>query len=104
MQASRLHHGGSGNRSTVAFMLVGCDSPVYNAVFVGLVAEGSQTMGLTNNSAPLFDSFWLGGFEAACHINRARQRLDMLALTQHDRYVAEDYALLHSLGIRAARD
>lgn len=62
-------------------------------------------MGLSLAAAPpLFASFWLGGFEAACHINRARQRLDMLAVTQHDQQAAEDYALLRTLGIRAARD
>jgi len=52
----------------------------------------------------LFKSFWLAGFESACHINRAGQRLDMLAITQHDREVSYDYALLRSVGIQAARD
>src|SRR3712207_5254033 len=52
----------------------------------------------------LFRSFWLAGFESACHINRAGVRLDMLALTQHDRQAAGDYALLRSVGIQAARD
>src|SRR3954471_16015291 len=52
----------------------------------------------------LFDSFWLGGFESACHINRTGQRLDMLAVTQHDQQAAEDYALLRSIGIKTARD
>ncbi len=32
----------------------------------------------------VFDSFWMGGFEAATHINGAGRRLDMLAATQHD--------------------
>src|SRR5919199_923058 len=53
---------------------------------------------------PLFKSFWLAGFESGCQVNRLGTRLDMLAITQHDRYVAEDYARLRSLGIEAARD
>jgi beta-glucosidase/6-phospho-beta-glucosidase/beta-galactosidase len=52
----------------------------------------------------LFDTFWLGGFEASCHINRAGQRLDLIAATQHDRLAAGDYALLREFGLRAARD
>jgi hypothetical protein len=54
--------------------------------------------------AGLFRSFWIAGFESACHVNRAGVRLDMLATTQHDRQAAEDYALLRSVDIRTARD
>ncbi|MBC8075251.1 MAG: beta-glucosidase [Chloroflexales bacterium] len=53
---------------------------------------------------PLFRSLWLGGFESACHINRSGARLDMLASTQHDLRAAEDYRLLRTQGIAAARD
>lgn len=42
----------------------------------------------------------MGGFEAACHINEAGHRLDMPSATQHDRFVAEDFAALRSLHIR----
>jgi beta-glucosidase/6-phospho-beta-glucosidase/beta-galactosidase len=52
----------------------------------------------------VFDSFWMGGFEAATHINGAGRRLDMLAATQHDRQVDGDYELLKSVGIRTVRD
>jgi hypothetical protein len=52
----------------------------------------------------LFKSFWIGGFESACHINRAGARLDMIATTQHDLQAAQDYGLLQSVGIRTARD
>ena len=52
----------------------------------------------------LFQSFWIGGFEAACHINGAGTRLDMIAATQHDRQVASDYALMKSLGMSTVRD
>lgn len=52
----------------------------------------------------LFDSFFLAGFESACHINKAGLRLNMLALTQHDRQAATDYELLRSINIRTVRD
>lgn len=55
-------------------------------------------------TSSLFDSFWLAGFECACHINQAGQRLDMLATTQHDVQAAVDYARLRARGIRTARD
>jgi beta-glucosidase/6-phospho-beta-glucosidase/beta-galactosidase len=52
----------------------------------------------------LFDSFFIAGFESACHINRAGIRLNMLALTQHDIDVLDDYALLRDFNIRTVRD
>jgi hypothetical protein len=52
----------------------------------------------------LFQSFWIGGFEAACHINEAGTRLDMIAATQHDRQVDTDYALMKSMGMSTVRD
>jgi beta-glucosidase/6-phospho-beta-glucosidase/beta-galactosidase len=52
----------------------------------------------------IFRSFWMGGFESACHINEAGIRLDMLRTTQHDRFVAEDYAALRKLRIGTVRD
>jgi beta-glucosidase/6-phospho-beta-glucosidase/beta-galactosidase len=52
----------------------------------------------------LFKSFWMGGFESACHINRSGRRLDMLAATQHDRFVGDDYRNLTTMRIETARD
>src|SRR5215210_2181354 len=52
----------------------------------------------------VFSSFWMGGFESACHVNKYRQRLDMIAATQHDRFVEEDYLRLRSVGITSVRD
>jgi beta-glucosidase/6-phospho-beta-glucosidase/beta-galactosidase len=52
----------------------------------------------------LFSSFWMGGFESACHINRKGRRLDMLAATQHDRFADGDYARLRQVGISSVRD
>jgi beta-glucosidase/6-phospho-beta-glucosidase/beta-galactosidase len=52
----------------------------------------------------LFRSFWMGGFEGACHINRFNTRLDMIASTQHDVQAASDYRLLRTVGVDTARD
>jgi beta-glucosidase/6-phospho-beta-glucosidase/beta-galactosidase len=52
----------------------------------------------------LFDSFFLAGFESACHINRAGLRLNMLQATQHDCQVSSDYELLRGFDIRTVRD
>ena len=52
----------------------------------------------------LFPSFWIAGFESATHITDCSERLDMLAATQHDRMVDEDYARLVPLGFRTVRD
>ena len=53
---------------------------------------------LANLSTPLrpslFDSFWMGGFESACQINTRGVRIDMLAATQHDLRVDDDYRLV----------
>ena len=46
----------------------------------------------------------MAGFESACHINRSGQRLDMIAATQHDKFLDEDYARLRQLGISSVRD
>lgn len=53
---------------------------------------------------PLFRSFWMAGFECACHINSAGARLDMTAALQHDAFAAEDYRRLREVGIAVARD
>ena len=52
----------------------------------------------------LFRSFWMGGFESACHIASTGARLDMLRATQHDRFVRDDYAALQGQRIGTVRD
>jgi beta-glucosidase/6-phospho-beta-glucosidase/beta-galactosidase len=52
----------------------------------------------------LFRSFWMGGFEGACHRNRVNKRLDLIAATQHDVLAASDYALVKTVGIETVRD
>ena len=52
----------------------------------------------------LFQTFWIAGYESANHINIHHTRLDIIAAVQHDRQVAEDYALLRTVGIQTCRD
>ena len=52
----------------------------------------------------IFSSFWMAGFESACHITRQGRRLDMIAATQHDRFVEGDYSRLRQVGITSVRD
>jgi len=52
----------------------------------------------------VFQSFWMGGFESACQINTRKERIDMLAATQHDIQAEADYALVRRWGMRTVRD
>jgi beta-glucosidase/6-phospho-beta-glucosidase/beta-galactosidase len=52
----------------------------------------------------LFRSFWLAGFESACHINRQGKRLDLVSATQHDRELEADYARVKALGFHGVRE
>lgn len=55
--------------------------------------------------APLFRSFFLGGFECSTHKNFfQRRQLDIIASTQHDTFARQDYERLQNAGIRAVRD
>ena len=53
---------------------------------------------------PLFSSFFMGGFECSTHRLTSGRRLDLIAATGHDRFVAQDYRRLIDCGMRAARD
>src|SRR3954468_9184699 len=52
----------------------------------------------------IFSSFWMAGFESACHVNSKGVRLDMIHATQHDRFVEEDYANLTRMDIHSVRE
>src|SRR5258705_12547453 len=54
--------------------------------------------------APLFDSFFLGGFECSTHRLRNGKRLDEIAATRHDTFAREDYQRLRQEGMRTARE
>lgn len=56
------------------------------------------------NQAPLFQSFFLGGFECSCHQLQSGKRLDLLCSTGHERHAATDYQALQQHGISTARD
>ncbi len=53
---------------------------------------------------PLFDSFFLGGFECSTQRRADGRRLDLIAGTRHDLLALEDYRQLTEHGIRSARD
>lgn len=80
-------------------------TPIESTALPPLSSNGKVSLAALAPSPPqLFRSFWIAGFECSCHINTKGKRLDMTAALQHDVHVAEDYALLRTVGIQAARD
>jgi beta-glucosidase/6-phospho-beta-glucosidase/beta-galactosidase len=53
---------------------------------------------------PLFNSFFLAGFECSSHRRHDGRRLDLLSATRHDRFAAEDYRRLSEHQISTVRD
>jgi hypothetical protein len=53
---------------------------------------------------PVFDSFFMAGFECSSHRRRDGVRLDLIRATSHDRHVSQDYSLCGELGFRTIRD
>jgi hypothetical protein len=54
--------------------------------------------------APIFPSFFAGGFECSTHRNRSGRRLDLVAATHHDEFALQDYRRLEKEGLRVARE
>ncbi|MFA9192626.1 hypothetical protein AAGV28_14710 [Flavobacterium sp. FZUC8N2.13] len=52
----------------------------------------------------LFNTFFIGGYECADHINRSGERVNLLKETQHDIRVLEDYQALIAIGIKTVRE
>ena len=52
----------------------------------------------------LFNTFFMGGYECADHINRSGERINLLKETQHDIRFSEDYEALSSIGIKTVRE
>ncbi len=52
----------------------------------------------------MFKSFFLAGFECATGYNLHREWIDQIEATQHERYAQQDYAMIRSVGIHAARE
>ncbi|MCU7613494.1 hypothetical protein N0B16_03510 [Chryseobacterium sp. GMJ5] len=55
------------------------------------------------NSNP-FSSFLMGGFECADHQNAFGERIDLIALTGHDRMLEGDYEMLADIQIKTVRE
>lgn len=51
-----------------------------------------------------FNTFFIGGYECADHINRSGERINLLKETQHDVRFAEDYKALAYIGIKTVRE
>lgn len=51
-----------------------------------------------------FNTFFMGGYECADHINRSGHRINLLTETQHDIRIIEDYKSLISMGIKTVRE
>ena len=51
-----------------------------------------------------FNSFFMGGFECADHINRSGKRINLLEETEHHLRAAQDFELLLELGISVVRE
>jgi hypothetical protein len=59
---------------------------------------------LSHSSTPLFDSFFIAGFECSSHRLALGSRLDLTASTRHDEFAEQDFARVKSLGMTACRD
>lgn len=67
-------------------------------------AHGVTTTAPLASLAPVFQSFFMGGFECATHRRRDGDRIDVIAATRHDVLSGEDYRLLAEAGVRTVRD
>lgn len=54
--------------------------------------------------AGIFPTFFISGFECSTFVWKDQGRRNLVAETQHDTHVAEDYQLLRELGIAVARE
>jgi hypothetical protein len=71
-------------------------------VFAQRLAVDGKAAG--NGREALFPTFFMGGFECSSHVDRSHRRQDYVQLTQHDRFVREDYERVRSIGLGAVRD
>lgn len=58
----------------------------------------------TVTAEPLFESFFLAGFECSEHLLDNGRRLNLLASTRHDELAERDYARLRGIGIQTCRE
>jgi UDP-galactopyranose mutase len=57
-----------------------------------------------HDPAPLFRSFWMGGYEGADHLNSRGEQVAMNLCNGHWQRLEEDYASLARMGIRTIRE
>jgi beta-glucosidase/6-phospho-beta-glucosidase/beta-galactosidase len=56
------------------------------------------------NRPGIFPTFFLSGFECSTFLWKDQRRRNLIAETQHDTQVQQDYQILHDLGIAVARE
>jgi hypothetical protein len=77
------------------------------SVFIAAVFKSmtSSRRAFAPSAAPsVFDSFWMGGFEGADHVNSDARPLDMSLSTGHLDRIDDDYRRAAQLGIRTVRE
>ena len=71
---------------------------------VGAGAEEERWAENVGWADPLFEAFFLGGFECSNHLLEDGRRLDLTAATQHDVLAEPDFARARAAGLTACRD
>ena len=56
------------------------------------------------NRPGIFPTFFISGFECSTFLWKDRKRRNLIDETQHNKYAAEDYKILRSLGIAVSRE
>jgi hypothetical protein len=67
-------------------------------------AEDISVEELCVSEDPIFKSFLQVGFECSTHKTKAGKRPDLVASTQHDRLVIQDYQRTREMGMATARE
>lgn len=52
----------------------------------------------------IFPTFFISGFECSTFLWRDKRRRNLVAETQHDKFVREDYQFLAEIGVAVARE
>ena len=52
----------------------------------------------------IFPTFFISGFECSTFLWKDKKRRNLIAETQHDKKILEDYGQLRSLGIAVSRE
>lgn len=71
---------------------------------VGSAVDPPAVATTTLNSTDPLNSFWMGGFEGADHVNGRGIALDMCGSTGHAERIEADHALAAAMGLRTVRE